>query len=155
MNSRVPPNDRTAASQQGDGTASPTAGMPLGARRLVLVGGLCIPVGLLAGSYLFGLQLLAVAGVVAISVALSYGTGRTWFALWPRVTAGAGAAWIVATIAYWLTVVSAADVSAPVPEVSSVLLSAGVVAFMVMAAAVLAGTVARFRSHRHLATAAA
>ncbi len=38
------------------------ARMPIGARRLVLIGGLCIPVGLVAGPYLFGLQLVAVAG---------------------------------------------------------------------------------------------
>ncbi|MCO4254509.1 hypothetical protein [Pseudarthrobacter cellobiosi] len=132
-----------------------TAGMPLGARRLVLIGGLCIPVGLVAGPYLFGIQLIAVAGVVAISVALSYGIGRAWFTRWPRLTAAAGGAWMAATIGYWLTIMAAADASAPVPEVSSVLFSTGVAAVIMMAAAVLAGTIARFRSRRLPAGAAA
>lgn len=154
MNTSISPHSPATPSPQGDNPAPP-AGMPLGARRLVLVGGLCIPVGLVAGPYLFGLQLLAVAGVAAVSVALSYGTGRAWFTLWPRVTAGAGVSWIAATVGYWLTVVSAADASVPVPEVSSVLFYAGVAAFVLMAAAVLAGTAARIRSRRPQASAVA
>ncbi|MFY9633442.1 MAG: hypothetical protein WAL27_01840 [Cellulosimicrobium cellulans] len=125
-----------------------TTGMPLGARRLVLIGGLSIPVGLVAGPYLFGIQLIAVAGVVAVSVALSHGIGPAWFTRWPRLTAAAGGAWIAATIGYWLTIMAAADASAPAPEMSSVLFYTGVAAFTVMAAAVLAGTLARFRSRR-------
>lgn len=125
-----------------------TAGMPLGARRLVLIGGLCIPVGLVGGPYLFGIQLLAVAGVVAVSIALSYGMGPAWFTRWPRLTAAAGGAWIAATIGYWLTIMAAADASAPAPEMSSVLFYTGAAAFVLMAAAALAGTVARFRFRR-------
>ncbi|MEE2523833.1 hypothetical protein V1639_14665 [Pseudarthrobacter sp. J75] len=122
--------------------------MPLGARRLVLIGGLAIAVGLVAGPFLFGLQLIAVAGMVAVSVALSHGTGTSWFTRWPRMTTAAGGAWIAATVSYWLTIKAAADAAAPVSEASSVLFYIGVAAFVVMAIAVLAGTVARFRSRK-------
>lgn len=149
MDSTTPARASNDGSLSG-GDQGRTTGMPLGARRLVLVGGLCIPVGLLAGPYLFGVQLLAVAGVVAVSIALSYGLGPAWFTRWPRLAAAAGGAWIAATISYWLTVVAAADAPdlALAPEVSSVLFFTGVAAFTVMAAAVLAGTVARVRSRR-------
>lgn len=135
------------ASQPGNDPVRPS-GMPLGARRLLLVGGLSIPTGLLAGPYLFGIQLLSIAGVVAVSVAFSYHIGRPWFRLWPRLTAAAGAVWIAATIGYWVTIVTAADSSAPAPEASPALFNIGVVAFVAMALIVLAGTVARFRSRR-------
>jgi len=154
MNSSTPAQDRPVA-PQADGDPAVPAGMPLGARRLVLIGGLCIPVGLVAGPYLFGIQLIAIAGVVAVSVALAYGNGTSWFKRWSRLTAGAGAVWIATTIGYWLTIMAAADASAPVPEGPSALFYIGVVAFVVMAAAVLAGTVARFRFRRLQAGAAA
>lgn len=141
-------NPATAA-QPGNDPARPS-GMPLGARRLLLLGGLSIPIGLVAGPYLFGIQLLSVAGVVAVSVALSYQIGRPWFRLWPRLTAAAGAAWTAATISYWVTVVTAADSSAPAPDASPTVFNIGVAAFVAMALIVLAGTVARFRSRRRL-----
>ena len=122
--------------------------MPLGARRLVLIGGACIPIGLVTGPFLFGMQIIAVAGIAAVSVALSHGNGKAWFTPWPRLTTVAGVAWIAATIAYWLTIMAAADAAVPVSEASSVLFSAGVAAFAVMAVAVLAGTVARFKSRK-------
>ena len=125
-----------------------TAGMPLGARRLVLIGGLGVPVGLVAGPYLFGIQLLAVAGVVAICVALSYRPGGAWFSGWSWLTICAGLAWTGFTVAYWLTVIAAADASAPVPSVSSVLFYAGVAACMLMVGAVLAAAVSRYRERR-------
>ncbi|QDG61690.1 hypothetical protein [Pseudarthrobacter sp. NIBRBAC000502771] len=128
-------------------------GMPLAAKRLVLLGGLGIPVGLVAGPYLLGLQLLAVAGVVAIAVALSYRQGSAWFSGWSWVTACAGLAWTGATVAYWLTIIAAADASAPAPPVSSVLFSVGVTACLVMAGAVLAAAVCRYRDRRRSARA--
>lgn len=154
MNTTTPAHDPAVSPQPGSDPVLPV-GMPLGARRLVLIGGLCIPIGLVAGPYLFGLQLIAVAGVVAVSVALSYGTGSTWFSRWPRLTAAAGGAWIAATIVYWLTIKAAADAAAPAPEATSVLFYIGVGAVVMMAAAVLAGAVVRFRSRRHPASAAA
>ena len=143
MNTSTP----ATASQPGNDPARPSR-MPLGARRLLLIGGLSIPIGLLAGPYLFGLQLLTVAGVVAVSVALSHQIGHPWFRLWSRLTAAAGAVWIAATIGYWVTILTAADSSAPAPEASSALFNIGVAAFVTMALTVLAGTVARFRSRR-------
>ncbi|WP_455836956.1 hypothetical protein [Pseudarthrobacter siccitolerans] len=109
---------------------------------------MCIPIGLVAGPFFFGIQIIAVAGIVAVSVALSHGNGKAWFALWPRLTTVAGVAWIAATIAYWLSIMAAADAAVPASEASSVLFSIGVGAFAVMAVAVLAGTVARFRSRK-------
>ncbi|MDZ4351703.1 MAG: hypothetical protein U1B81_03645 [Arthrobacter sp.] len=137
----------------GPGTG-PVAGMPLGARRLVLIGGLCVPVGLVAGPYLLGLQLLAVGGVVAVAVALSYGPGRAWFWRWSWITAAAGALWMAATIAYWGTIVAAADASAPLSGWSPVLFNIGAGGLVLMAAATAGGALARYRSRRAAAAAA-
>lgn len=126
--------------------------MPLGARRLVLIGGLCIPVGLVAGPYLFGLQLLAVAGAVAVAIALSYRHGERWFSLWSWLTAGAGAVWIASTIGYWATIVTAAEASAALSVWSPALFNVGVGAVVLMAVGALAGTVARYRSGRRTST---
>lgn len=140
------PSQNPAAVPQPGGDPARAYGMPLGARRLVLMGGVCIPIGLVSGPFLFGVQIIAVVGIVAVSVALSHGNGETWFARWPRLTTVAGVAWIAVTIAYWLTIMVAADAAVPASEASSVLFSVGVAAFAVMAVAVLAGTVARFKS---------
>ncbi|MDP9989024.1 hypothetical protein QMY03_09360 [Arthrobacter sp. KFRI-F3372] len=109
---------------------------------------MCIPIGLVAGPFLFGIQIIAVAGIVAVSVALSHGNGKAWFTRWPRLTTAAGVAWIAATIAYWLTIMVAADAVVPVSKASSVFFSVGIAAFAMMAAAVLASTVARVKSGR-------
>lgn len=147
MNASTPAQDPAAAPQAG-GDPVRTPRMPLGARRLVLIGALCIPIGLVAGPFLFGIQIIAVAGVVLVGVALSHGTGKAWFTRWPRLTTAAGAVWVAATIAYWLTIMAAADAAVPAPEASSVLFNIGVAAFTLMAAAVIAGTVARFKSRK-------
>ncbi|WP_251043113.1 hypothetical protein [Arthrobacter sp. ISL-69] len=125
-----------------------TAGMPLGARRLALIGGLCIPVGLVAGPYLLGLQLVAVAGAVAVAIALSYRLGERWFSPWSWLTAAAGALWIAATLGYWATIVAAAEASAALAAWSTVLFNVGVGAMVLMAAGALAGATARYRSGR-------
>lgn len=123
--------------------------MPLGARRLALIGGICIPVGLVAGPYLFGIQLLAVAGAVAVAIALSYRLGEQWFSPWSWLTAAAGAVWIASTIGYWATIVTAAEASAALSAWSAVLFNVGVGAVVLMAVGALAGGVARYRSgHR-------
>lgn len=75
--------------------------VPLGARRLFLIGGLCVPIGLVAGPYLLGAQLLAVAGVVMVAVALSYRSGVRWFSRLSWVVGAAGALWPAGTAAYW------------------------------------------------------
>ena len=119
------------------------AGMPLGARRLFMIGGLCVPVGLVGGSYLFGAQLLAVAGVVMIAVALSYRVSGSWF--WPLswATAAAGGLWFVFVAAYYLAIITAADASAPLPGYAPVLFTAGVACVAVMAAAAVAAVAVR------------
>ena len=87
--------------------------MPLGARRLFMIGGLCVPVGLVAGPYLLGAQLLAVAGVILVAVALSYRVGSPWFSRLSWVAGAAGALWLAFTAAYWGVIIAAADSSAP------------------------------------------
>lgn len=115
----------------------PSTGMPLAARRLLLIGGLAVPVGLVAGPYLFGLQLLAVAGIVGIALALSYGRGSSWLSVWSCVVAAAGAAWVGATIAYWVSVMAAANGSASAASFTTGLLVAAGVALVFTAASAL------------------
>lgn len=123
--------------------------MPLGARRLFLIGGLCVPVGLVAGPYLLGAQLLAVAGVVMAAVALSYRIGVRWFSRLSWVVSAAGALWLAGTAAYWGAVIVAADSSVPPPGFAPVLFAAGVVSVAVMAgAAVTAMALRMVRSRR-------
>lgn len=123
--------------------------MPLGARRLFLIGGLCVPVGLVAGPYLLGAQLLAVAGVVMVAVALSYRIGVRWFSRLSWVVSAAGALWLAGTAAYWGAVIAAADSSVPPPGFAPALFASGVVSFVVMAgAAVTAMALRMVRSRR-------
>lgn len=110
--------------------------MPLGARRLFMIGGLCVPVGLVAGPYLLGAQLLAVAGVILVAVALSYRSGVPWFSRLSWVATAAGALWMAGTAAYWGAIIAAADSSVPPPGFAPVLFAAGVVSFVVMAGTV-------------------
>lgn len=112
-----------------------TGGMPLGARRLVMIGGLCVPVGLLAGPYILGGQLLAIAGVVMIAAALSYSGEGTWFSRWCWIATAAGVLWVAATAAYWGSFIAAADAAAQAPSFAPALLTAGLVGFGAMAAA--------------------
>lgn len=127
------------------GVAAPDtpAGMPLGARRLVMIGGLCVPVGLVGGSYLFGAQLLALAGVVMVAVALSYRADGPWFWRLSWVTAAAGALWMAFTGAYWVAVIAAADSSAALPGYAPVLFTAGAACVAVMAVAAVAAVAVR------------
>nr|BFE45651.1 hypothetical protein GCM10017547_35440 [Pseudarthrobacter oxydans] len=152
MDSTVP-DKTTSQGARTDGDQGVAAGMPLGAKRLVLLGGLGVPVGLVAGPYVLGMQLLAVTGVVAIAIALSYRDGTAWFSRWSWLTACAGLIWTGATVAYWLTIIAAADASAPAPPVSSVLFYVGVAAFVLMAGAVLVAAVARYTGRRRSAKA--
>lgn len=135
-------------------TAADTAHMPLGARRLVLIGGLAVPVGLVAGPYLFGLQLVAVAGVVAIAVAFSYARGTLWFSRWSRLAAAAGALWIMITVAYWLSIVAAVDGTAAPSSLPTALFYAGLAALAVMVCATVTGWISRARSDRRTAATA-
>ncbi|UKA56722.1 hypothetical protein LFT45_22890 (plasmid) [Arthrobacter sp. FW305-BF8] len=124
--------------------AAPAAArMPLGARRLILLGGLAIPVGLVGGPYLLGAQLLAAAGVVLIAVAFSYRATGPWFSKLSWAAAAAGTLWIACSAGYWASLITAADSSAPLPWFTPVLFNAGVACFIVMACASVGGVVLR------------
>jgi hypothetical protein len=104
-----------------------------------MIGGLCVPVGLVAGPYILGGQLLAVAGVVMVAAALSYSGENPWFGRWPRIVATAGALWLAATAAYWGSVIAAVDAAAPSPAFAPVLFTVGLVCVGAMAVATVVG----------------
>lgn len=122
--------------------------MPLGARRLLFIGGFCVPVGLIATAYVFGAQLLLVAGVAAVAVALSYRDGEQWFSKWSWLTAIAGGAWVLFTAGYWLTIISAAQASTPLTIWPTVLFSCGIGAVVGLVAGLAGGCVSRFLTAR-------
>lgn len=111
--------------------------MPLGARRLVLIGGLLIPLDLVAGPYLYGLQLLAVAGPAAVAIRLSYQRGPSWFSLWSSLTAVTGGSWLAATAVYWLSILAASNGTVSTADLSSDLFAAASGALLFTAAAIL------------------
>lgn len=118
--------------------AAPAAGvpsgrMPLGARRLFMIGGLCVPVGLVSGPYILGGQLLAIAGVVMVAAALSYSVEGPWFSRWSWIVTAAGVLWLAATAAYWGSLIFAADASTQAPAFASALFTVGLVCFGIMA----------------------
>lgn len=134
--------------------ANPTPGqprdMPLAARRLLMIGGLALPVGLLAGPFLLPAQLLAVAGIVVLAVAFSYRAGEHWFSRWPLAVAIAGGLWLAATAAYYASIMVAADASAPLPGFAQIFYNAGVACFAVMAIATATGVACRTLAKRRL-----
>ncbi|KQQ80924.1 hypothetical protein [Arthrobacter sp. Leaf137] len=123
-------------------------GMPLGCRRLLMIGGICIPGGLVAGPYLLPAQLVAVAGIILLALALSYGPGQRWFWRWSLAVALTGGLWLAATAAYYVTIMTAAEASAPLPAFAQVLFTAGAVCFAVMAVATLTGSALRILAGR-------
>ncbi|MCQ6273335.1 hypothetical protein M8J71_23110 [Pseudarthrobacter sp. R1] len=129
-------------------SAVPPEGMPLAGRRLLMVGGFCIPVGLVAGPFLLPAQLLAVAGIVLLAVALSYRPGPRWFSRWSIAVAVAGVLWLAATAAYYATIMIAADASAPLPGTAQVLYNAGAGFFALMAVATVTAVVLRTLTNR-------
>ena len=140
----TPPKDPARAA----GRSAPPEGMPLAGRRLLMVGGLCIPVGLVAGPFLLPAQLLAVAGIVLLAVALSYRAGPRWFSRWSMAVAVAGGLWLAATAAYYATIIIAADASAPLPGTAQVLYNAGAVFFALMVVATVTAVVLRILANR-------
>lgn len=117
--------------------------MPLGARRVLLIGGLCVPVGLVGGPYVLGAQLLAVAGVVMVGIALTYRADGPWFWRLSGAVTAAGALWLAATASYWGSIIVAAESSAPAPAFAPVLFNAGVGFFVIMALGVAAAVTLR------------
>jgi len=117
--------------------------MPLAARRLVMIAGGCILVGILAGRFLFAGLVLAAAGVTVLAVALSYRSGGRWFAPVSWTVSVAGGVWTTATAGYWLSVSAAADASEQVPAIVPALFYIGVGSLVVMAGGVLTAAVLR------------
>lgn len=128
--------------------------MPLPARRLVLIAGACILVGILAGRFLFAGLILAAAGMTVLAVALSYGSGSRWFSPMTWVVCVAGGLWTAATAGYWLSVSTAADTWEVIPVPASLLFYAGVGCLVVMVGGVLTAVVLRTLRARKLASAA-
>lgn len=131
----------------------PVDRMPLGARRLLMIGGLSVPVGLVAGPYVPGGQLLAIAGLVIIAAALSYSGEGPWFSRWSWVVTAAGLLWLAATASYLGSLIAAADASAQAPAFAPALFTAGLACFGAMAVAtVVAVTLRVVRARGRLAT---
>ncbi|WJH26683.1 hypothetical protein [Pseudarthrobacter defluvii] len=146
----------TAENTMAEGPHRPAApsrasGMPLGCRRLLMVGGICVPIGLVAGPFLLPAQLLAVAGIVLLAVALSHGPGERWFWRWSLAVAAAGGLWLAATAAYYITIMVAAEASAPLPVFAQGLFTAGAVSVAVMAVAALTAALLRMLANRRKA----
>lgn len=131
------------------GRSAPPEGMPLAGRRLLIVGGLSIPIGLIAGPFLLPSQLLAVAGVVLLEVAVSYRPGPRWFSRWSLAVAITGTLWLAATAAYYAAIMIAADASARLPGAAQVLYNAGAVFFALMVLASVTAVVLRILANRN------
>lgn len=126
--------------------------MPLGLGRLVLIGVLSVLAGLLVGPFVFGVQVIALAGVVLIAVSMSYDLKRSGMAPLMWVAATAGIIWSGATVAYWWVVVSTVETSSPQPApawVSTVFI-VGVCGFGIMLATAVAASVRRAIQKRRL-----
>lgn len=134
--------------QQAAGPAARPGGMPLAARRLLMIGGLCLPVGFVAGPFLLPAQLLAVAGIILLAAAVSYRPAERWFSRWSLAVTIAGVLWLAATAAYYATIMIAADASALLPGFAQALFNAGAVFFAVMAGAALTAIALRMLANR-------
>lgn len=119
------------------------ARMPLGPRRLLLLGSLCVLAGGLAGRYFAGGLVLATAGAAVLSTALSYRVENAWFSPLSWLVCVAGAVWTTVTSGYWWSISSAADASSGPPESAAVLFYFGVAALIILSSGGLAAVVMR------------
>ncbi|MEO5780886.1 hypothetical protein [Arthrobacter sp. PAMC25284] len=117
--------------------------MPLGARRLVLIGGLGALAGVLAGRYYFAGLILAAAGITLLALALSYRTGTPWFSRLSWLVLAAGALWTASTAGYWWLIDAAANGAARPPGNTSLLFYLGIGSLVIMLATVLAAVILR------------
>lgn len=137
-------DDTTTGGSQAAATISVgQARMPLGARRLILIGSLGVLAGVLAGRYYFGGLVLAAAGITLLALALSYQPGESWFSRLSWLVVAAGALWTIATAGYWWLIDAAADGSSGPSENASLLFYLGIGAFVVMLGAVLSAAILR------------
>lgn len=132
-----------SASQASTGLSVGRVQMPLGAKRLVLIGSLCTLAGILVGRYNFGGLVLAAAGVSLVSLALSYRAGKTWFSRTSWLVTAAGALWTAATAGYWWLIAAAAEASSGPAENASLLYYLGMGALVVMLGGVLVAAMLR------------
>lgn len=135
--------DETIRGPQPSSAPLSEARMPLSARRLVLIAGVCILAGILAGRFLFAGLVLAAAGVTVLAVALSYRAGGKWFSPVSWVVSVSGGLWTAATAGYWLSVSAAAGASEEVPAIVPALSYAGLGFLVIMAGGVLTAAVLR------------
>ncbi|AOT05645.1 hypothetical protein ASPU41_16460 [Arthrobacter sp. U41] len=117
--------------------------MPLGPRRLVLVGSLCVLAGVLAGRYFVGGLVLATAGAAVLATALSYRVEKPWFSGLSWLVSVTGAVWTTVTAGYWWSIGAAADSSSGPPESAAVLYYLGLTALIIMSSGSLAGIIIR------------
>ncbi|WP_346958318.1 hypothetical protein [uncultured Arthrobacter sp.] len=126
------------------------ARMPLGARRIILIGSLGVLAGILAGRYYFGGLVLASAGITLVALALSYQTGKPWFSRLSWLVVAAGALWTATTAGYWWLIDAAADASSGSSENASLVFYLGIAALVVMLGATLSAAILRATRGRRL-----
>lgn len=119
------------ASTRTPGASGPAS--PLWSRRLILIGAVCIPVGLLGGSYVLLVQLVAVAGIAMIAMGMSYGAQPPVFSRWTRGVGALGALWVLFTAGYLVAVMAAADFNMESGALVPVLYNGGLACAIAMA----------------------
>lgn len=138
----------TGGSQAAAAIAFDRARMPLGPRRVFLIGSLGVLAGVLAGRYYFGGLVLASAGITLLALALSYQSGTSWFSRLSWLVVAAGAVWTASTAGYWWLIDAAADRSSGPPENASLLFYLGIGALVVMLGGVLSAATLRITRGR-------
>jgi hypothetical protein len=72
-----------------------------------------------------------------IAAALSYSGEGPWFSRWSWIVTAGGVLWLVATAAYWGSLITAADAAAQAPAFAPALFTTGLVCFGIMAVATI------------------
>lgn len=138
----------TGGPQSAAANAVDRARMPLGARRLILIGSLGILAGVLAGRYYFGGLILASAGITLLAMALSYQAGKPWFSRLTWLVAAAGTLWTTTTAWYWWLMDAAANEASGPVENASLAINLGAGALLVMLAGMLTAVITRWNRRR-------
>lgn len=144
-------NDKENMPPASGATADERAGgprMPVGARRLFIIGCLGVLGGILAGRFYFSGLVLAVAGASAMGLALAYRDRKPWFSPMSWLVCGAGVLWTAITAGYGWSISTAADAASARAEFASVLFYSGVAMLVVMGGGVAAAVVARMVRRR-------
>ncbi|MEO5315408.1 hypothetical protein DC347_18160 [Pseudarthrobacter sp. AG30] len=122
--------------------------MPLGARRLFIIGSLGVLAGIVAGRFYFSGLVLAVAGIALLGVALSYRDKKPWMSPISWVVCVAGGLWTAITAAYGWSISTEADAASSHSEFAGWLFTSGYVMFVVMAIGVASAVVVRIIRRR-------